>query len=349
MQKIFGLIFLLCSNIFALVDPDATQETVDLYNRLKSASGKYIYYGEYCYKGIDKQLDTFKITGKFPSVYTVDYYFSVMKGNKYNQNLRYDIIKFYLNGGIISMSWHMKNLATAIKDFKEVGSAWDNAGDVVSKILPGGELRSEYLSMLDKFAKEIKKIKIPIIFRPFHENDIGAFWWGTGGCTPEQFILLWRDLVTYLRDTKDVHNILYCYSPEILTGEYRGERFPGSEYIDIYAIDNYSNSDDISQVITRYGKVSDAAVEDGKVFGVSEGIRTLSDYPKDDFWTWYFNQILSDSKASRAAFVCNWSSPNWGSKKGRSDEASFLEMSKNPKIKFLERKKGIIISGITTK
>jgi hypothetical protein len=339
------LILFICLSLSAgLIDQDATHKTKELYRELKSAQGKYIYYGEYLQNGLDKKIETHKITGKFPSVLSIDYYFSVMKGNKYKQKNTSEIIEHYNRGGIITMSWHMKNLATAVQDFKEVGSAWDNTGDVISKILPNGELRSEYLSMIDRFARDIKKIKIPIIFRPFHENDIGAFWWGTGDCTPSQFIDLWRDLVVYLRDVKEVHNLIYCYSPEILTGEYKGERFPGKNYIDIYAIDAYSSSNNISAVITRYGKASDAALEDGKVFGVSEGLRKISDNPKADYWTWYFNQILADPKASRAAFVCNWSAPSWGCKKGRDDELSFLEMSRNPKIRFLERKKGILIN-----
>lgn len=340
MQKICRLIIILmCGNIFALVDQNATQETSDLFNRLKSADGNYIYYGEYI-QSLDKQVETYKITGKFPSVYMFDYDSTSGDNIKFKQR-KHEIVKHHLMGGIISICWHMKNWATN-------GTCRDLTGEPVSSILPNGSNRNQYLNALDRFAEDIKKIKIPIIFRPFHENDISAFWWGTGVCTTEEFILLWRDLVTYLRDVKGVHNLLYCYSPEILTGEYKGERFPGTDYVDIYGIDNYSNSDDISAVITRYGKASDAAIEDGKVFGVSEGLRKISDYPKADFWTWYFNQILNDPKTSKASFVCNWSAPNWGCQKGRSDEASFLEMSKNPKIKFLERKQGIIFSGIIT-
>jgi mannan endo-1,4-beta-mannosidase len=341
MSKIFGLILILfCGNLFALVDSGATQSTVDLYDRLKATSGNSIFYGEYI-EYLDKQIETFKITGKFPAVYMFDYDSTVWDNIKFRHR-KYEIVKHHIHGGIISMCWTMKNFVTN-------GTCRDLTGDPVANILEGGTHRSQYLEALDNFAKDIKKIKIPIIFRPFLENDTHSFWWGTEGCTPEQFITLWRDLVTYLRDTKGVHNILYCYSPEILTGEYKGEHFPGENYVDIYAIDNYSNSDDILAVISRYGKASDAALEDGKVFGVSEGMRKLSDYPKSDYWTWYYNQILADPKASRASFVCNWVSPYWGCKKGRDDEASFLEMSKNPKIRFLERKKGIILTGVTIK
>jgi beta-mannanase len=338
MSKIYGLIFLLCSNIFALVDPDATQETFDLYNRLKSASGKYIYYGEYVWS-MDKQIDTYKITGKFPTIYMTDYYSTVGDKIKYKSR-KHELIKHYLNDGIISMCWHMNNFVTG-------GTSRDFNGLPVTNILEGGTHRTQYLNALDKFAKEMKKIKIPIIFRPFHEGDTWSFWWGTEGCTSEEFVLLWRDLVTYLRDVKGVHNLLYCYAPEILTEVgYKEDRFPGEAYIDIYSIDNYSDSDNISDVMERYRKISDFAVADNKIFGISEGLRKLSEAPKSDYWTWYYNQILNDPKVAKTSFVCNWHSPEWGSKKGRSDEGSFLDMSHNPRIKFLERKKGILISGI---
>lgn len=331
------LIFFICISASAeLIDQDATHKTKELYCELKSAQGKYIHYGEYL-EILDNNIDTFKITGKYPSVYMFDYDSTVEDNIKFKHR-KSVLIEHYNRGGIISICWTMKNFVTN-------GTSRDLTGDPVTSILPNGEGRDQYLNALDKFARDIKKIKIPIIFRPFLENDTHSFWWGTKGCTPEQFITLWRDLVVYLRDVKNVHNLIYCYSPAFfLTGEYKGERFPGVDYVDIYAIDAYSDLNDISSVIARYGKASDAAQKDDKVFGISEGMRKLSDYPKADFWTWYFNQILADPKASRAAFVCNWLSPYWGCEKGRDDDASFLEMSRNTRIRFLQYKKGIFIN-----
>jgi len=53
---------------------------------------------------------------------------------------------------------------------------------------------------------------IPIIFRPWHENNQRRFWWAVRG-DGRDFIKLWRFTVEYLRDTSGVHNLLYAYTP----------------------------------------------------------------------------------------------------------------------------------------
>lgn len=341
MPKIYGLIFILFSfNSWALIDSNATQEAVDIYNNLKSASGRYMYYGEFIERGVSRVIETYKITEKYPAVFSCDYDNTASVSFDFKKN-KHDMICHSLMGGIIMMSWTMKNFVTD-------GNCRDTNGSPVTNVLPNGSARTAYLTALDAFADDMKSVKIPLIFRPFHECDTHSFWWGTEGCTDAEFVLLWRDLVTYLRDVKGVHNLIYCYAPEIIgQTTYKGARFPGVDYIDIYGIDRYSNSDDISSIITSYGIVSDAAISDGKVFAITEGLRKISDYPKSDYWTWWTNQILNDPKVSKASFICNWSAPNWGCKKGRSDEADFINMSNNPRIKFLQYKKGIILSGVS--
>ena len=101
--------------------------------------------------------------------------------------------------------------------------------------------------MLDQIAEYNKTLigkngeQIPVIFRPWHEFDGDWFWWGKKYCTAEQFKELYRFTVTYLRDTCHVHNFLYAFSPDVnFTSEKEYlERYPGDEYVDIIAMDNY--------------------------------------------------------------------------------------------------------------
>lgn len=60
---------------------------------------------------------------------------------------------------------------------------------------------------------------VPVLFRPFHEHTGNGFWWGKGNCTAEEYIALWRFTLEYLRDTKGVHNLLYVYSPDIVSSQ----------------------------------------------------------------------------------------------------------------------------------
>ncbi len=54
---------------------------------------------------------------------------------------------------------------------------------------------------------------IPVLYRPLHEANGSWFWWGAKNTTPSEYKELYRYIVEYLRDKKDVHNFLYVYSP----------------------------------------------------------------------------------------------------------------------------------------
>ena len=78
---------------------------------------------------------------------------------------------------------------------------------------------------------------IPVIFRPFHELNGSWFWWGGKNCTPEEIKQLYRFTVAYLRDQKNVHNLLYAYNTDrFTTKEDYLERYPGDEWVDITRI-----------------------------------------------------------------------------------------------------------------
>ena len=84
---------------------------------------------------------------------------------------------------------------------------------------------------------------VPIVFRPYHEFDGDWFWWGKSHCTREDFISLWRFTVSYLRDSLDVHNFIYAFSPD---NKFNSEaeylsRYPGDGYVDLVGVDNYGD------------------------------------------------------------------------------------------------------------
>jgi mannan endo-1,4-beta-mannosidase len=114
-------------------------------------------------------------------------------------------------------------------------------GNVVTEIMPGGSANEVYRAYLDMIADFAKLLDGAIMFRPFHENTGSWFWWGEDHCTPEQFRELYRYTVRYLRDEKDVHNLLYVYSPgsEPRSPEEFEIRYPGDDYVDMVGFDMY--------------------------------------------------------------------------------------------------------------
>ena len=278
------------------IDKDATRETVHLYNRLFQLMNKGIMvahqdalaYGHDWYKEQDRS-DVKDAAGDYPAVvgwelghieleneYNLDsVYFSDMK--------RY-IKETYKRGGITTASWHGDNIMTG-------NTAWDCAQDsVVRSILPNGSNHSKFLTWLDRVGDFFLDLKdgqgkyIPVVFRMYHEHTGGWFWWGNKQCTPDEYKQLWRMTVDYLRNEKNVHNLLYAYSPsETKDMEEFLERYPGDEYVDILGFDCYASLQNDS-TLAKYQEamhrnlktVTDYAQSSGKLPIVGEtGLQTI--------------------------------------------------------------------------
>lgn len=158
------------------------------------------------------------------------------------------------SGCIVSLSAHMPNFTQVEeidegKNYPQAYARYEFApytpnvleGNVVRSILKGGEYHSRFLAYLDVIADFAKLLDGPIMFRPFHENTGSWFWWGEAHCTPEEFKELFQFTVCYLKDTKQVHNLLYVYSPgsEPKTIEEFEIRYPGDDYVDMVGFDMY--------------------------------------------------------------------------------------------------------------
>ena len=94
------------------------------------------------------------------------------------------------------MSCHMPNFAD-VAERPLVGGKYrydytgyspnNTSGNVVQRIVPGGDLNAVYngyLDMVADFLAILQKNDVPVIFRPFHENNGSWFWWGAAHCTP---------------------------------------------------------------------------------------------------------------------------------------------------------------------
>jgi mannan endo-1,4-beta-mannosidase len=165
----------------------------------------------------------------------------------------------------------------------------------VSYIIPGGEAHEKYKAILKDIAEWAQSVKgsdgklVPIIFRPYHEFDGEWFWWGKPHCTTMEFNQLWRFTVSYLRDSLQVHNFIYAFSPDnkFITEEKYLERYPGDEWVDIVGIDNYGDMGrdryDIPKAAKKLKIVSDYASKANKLAAFTE--TGLESIPDPVWWT----------------------------------------------------------------
>lgn len=166
-----------------------------------------------------------------------------LDGNDFSL-MREAAIKHYERGGIVTLSWHLRNPLTG-------GDSWDvSSAKVVESILPGGEKHEYFMGWLERIANYIDSLKdskgrqIPIIFRPWHEHTGGWFWWGAAHCKPEQFNRLWVMTYDYLTNEKHIGNLVWAISPGAAERDFDvwENRYPGDDYVDIVGLDCYCDT-----------------------------------------------------------------------------------------------------------
>ena len=99
--------------------------------------------------------------------------------------IRKEIINQYNRGGMNTISWHLYNPKTG-------GDSWDiSDSTVVASVMPGGENHEMFLGWIDNvsdFMSSLKTedgVKVPILFRPWHEHTGSGLWWGQNLCSTE--------------------------------------------------------------------------------------------------------------------------------------------------------------------
>ncbi len=286
-----------------MVDANATAETVALFYNLKKLSKtKYLvgqqdtFAGFYNNAGGDS--DIMKATGHDPALLGSDFMFITDDQNdgtpsnwffQQEQMIISDVKEAYSKGMVNIFAWHLREPFEG-ETFYTSEMTEQQKQNAFASILPGGVNHDYYKSKLDKVADVLNNLKdndnklIPVIFRPFHEFDGNWFWWGAEYCTPEQYKQAWQFTVQYLRDTKNVHNVLYSFSPDnsYATSTTYLSRYPGDDYIDVLGMDNYGDfgngsSAGVTTANNKLKMISDLAKQKVKVAAMTEtGFRVTS-------------------------------------------------------------------------
>jgi mannan endo-1,4-beta-mannosidase len=337
-----------------LIDTKATKETKALFKNLDKLSKDHILFGhqhatEYGHgwsaTADADRSDVKSVTGSHPAVIGVD--FSGLSGLPENsiarnkESLRKIITATYDRGGITTVAWHFSNPASG------GGFYWKDSVSVpaVKLIIPGGSHHSTYKLILSTIADLAKSLKgkdgqlAPVIFRPWHEFDGNWFWWGRSHCTIDEFKTLWRFTVAYLRDSLQVHNFIYAFSPDALfnsENEYL-ERYPGDEWVDMVGMDNYADWGrdryDIPTGVRKLKIVSDYAKQHGKLAAFTE--TGLESIPNKTWWTETLLNALRSS-GLQLTYVLVWRndtrSPThfYAPFPGQVSEADFIKFYNDP-------------------
>lgn len=293
----------------SLVNPNATKETVNLYNYLKSIYGVYTLSGQHA-DGFD--TEEFKTierkTGKLPAVIEIDLMsLSTSRGGDAGRVDEFvKLVKEYdKKGGIVVLNWHWNAPRKYL--FDTADNPWwrgfyaDASNIDIEKIMNGED--SDGLDLLyddiDLIAQALKKLqdaKIPILFRPLHEASGGWFWWGAKGAEPYKklYNTLYERLVSYHK----INNLIWVWNSE------GADWYPGDDVVDIASTDIYAAAHEHSSQINKFIQMSEYSGGNKMIALAENGVQIDPDMMARDniywlyFCTWGGDYITSDKYTS---------------------------------------------------
>ena len=297
---------------FEPIDKQSTDETRNLFHNLHKLAKNHTLFGHqhateygHGWHGDANRSDVKSVTGSHPGVIGID--LSGFTGGSKDQTDAYKahvkkiVEEAYDRGGVITVAWHFPNPVSA------GGFYWKDSVSLpaVRYLIPGGEAHDKYRNILKGIADWALSVRgadgklVPMIFRPFHEFDGDWFWWGRSHCTTEEFTSLWKFTVGYLRDSLNVHQFLYAFSPDnrFLTEEKYLERYPGNEWVDMVGMDNYGDMGRdgyaLEKAALKLKIVSDFAKNTGKLAAFTE--TGLESIPNPTWWNETLLKVMRDS------------------------------------------------------
>jgi len=311
------------------------------------------------WSGDDDRSDVKDVSGSYPAFFSWDA--NGVVRNQSIDRLSYRIKTSNDLGAVTSFCWHQYDPEGVSFYSDEISSP----NEVGRSLLPGNVNNEMYKEKLEKIGNYAKSTRgsngrsIPIIFRPYHEHNGWWFWWGSN--MPESdYIELWQYTVDYLRDSLNVHNFIYAFSPDggqISTIKPYEYRYPGDEYVDILGLDYYFGSGadtEISRFINFVESTVLLADSLGKVAAVTE----IGDRNALEINNWHTKVVLepikNNSVASKIAYLSTWRNADpdhhFAPYPGHKSVLDFLEFYSDTTTIFLNNMvKGISDSLYTSK
>jgi hypothetical protein len=153
-------------------------------------------------------------------------------------------IGHWKQGGLVTLHWHAHNPWTG----GPVTDAQKSGGAALDQLItPGSAVHSTWMSELDKVAAGLKQLQdsgVVILWRPLHEANGDAFWWGSQNSSAS-YVRVWQHMYKYFTVTKGLNNLLWVYAPAVLDNNTvlpMLAQYPGDGYVDMVGMDYYPST-----------------------------------------------------------------------------------------------------------
>ena len=250
--------------------------------------------------------------------------------------IREEIIAHHQRGGIVTLSWHPRNPFSG-------GTAWDNQDTVaVRSTLPGGLQHRKFLLWMKNVRNFLKTLRtnndrpISIIFRPWHENNGGWFWWGSKQCTPNEYKALWCMLQDYLL-SEGFDNLVWSWSPNLGIKPADLDAYPGDDRVDLLGVDAYqwgAEQDFVRDLESDMTTLTTFCEQHHKLLALTEcGLKNL---PDPTWWTRVLKPILDKYPICYFLIWRNAKHEFFGPAPGEKNALYFNEMIRSSNVMMLK-------------
>jgi len=286
------IIALVAALLFSCHNSDEPQSSRSPLEYLQSISGKKILSGQHNREpNSDPAKWTqwiFETTGKYPALWGGDFLFQA-ENIEHRWTMIEEARKQWEGGAVISIMWHACNPALGGEPCGWQSSLLTTMSDEswTELITEGTQLNKVWKSMMDEVAVYLEFLQdnqVEVLFRPLHEMNQGAFWWG-GRPGPNGTARLYRLTHDYFTNTKGLSNLIWVWDLQDFNSlesdllEYN----PGNEYWDVLALDFYEGG----YSIDKYNNLVEAAGDKPIAIGECTTLPTPEELEQQPRWTFF--------------------------------------------------------------
>jgi len=217
-------------------------------------------------------------------------------------------------GAFVTLTWHACNPAQNVSPCtfsSGVTSTMSNA-EWTDLVTDGTVLNTRWKSWLDELVPYFKYLRargVEVAFRPFHEINQPAFWWG-GRSGPTGSLKLYQITHDYLKNTKGLDNILWVWNiqdfPSLATDV--NNYSPGSSYFDVASLDFY-NGDGLTTA--KYNAMQAVAGPKPIAIGEIGAMPTAAQLTAQPKWTYFMGwSDLVFSQNTQSQLIALYSATN---------------------------------------
>ncbi|MDB5270003.1 MAG: mannan endo,4-beta-mannosidase [Hymenobacter sp.] len=227
------------------------------------------------------------VTGKVAGLWGGDFLF-----NSYADRWQmiYEAEKQWQRGAFVTLTWHACNPAQNVSPCSfgsGVTSTMSNA-DWTDLTTNGTVLNTRWKAWLDELVPYFQYLQsrgVEVAFRPLHETNQSAFWWG-GRPGPTGSAKLYQITHDYLQVTRGLTNIVWVWNIQdfpTLPSDVNSYS-PGTSYFDVASLDFY-NGDGLTQA--KYNAMLSVAAGKPIAIGETGVLPTVAALRAQPLWTYF--------------------------------------------------------------